>query len=224
MRNLKTSWISKWLVGAFLIIPLNEPSGWTPFKFMNAQPNQVTFDKTGMNIKVNNSASPILYPFKEAHLIKKIELKAKFIGSLPKMNDKVRQGNGNYDDFILRFGLIYQGNDRLNWIQRQLAPTWLVDMEKLLPKAMGIKEVHFYTTCLQEKLLNKTRRHMLHDKFVEECILHLKEPGDFQIIKEITSPKAVIGLWVASDADEMGNQFTLQIQEIKLTTEKGMKK
>ena len=183
---------------------------------MNAKTNQVQFQNDGISIEVDNSASPLIYPFKKSIKAKKLFVKAEFIGGLPKMQDNITQGMGKYDDFILRMGLIYQGDDRLNWLQRQFAPTWLVEMEKLLPDSMGIKEVRFYTTCLQERVLNKPRRHMLHSKLIEECVTLVKQPGDFSLVKELNTETPVIGLWIASDADEMGHKFRLKIKEIKI--------
>jgi hypothetical protein len=216
-KHLSPRWLP---VLAMILIPLEESSQWKPFLFSNVAPNKVEFQDKQLKISVNNSASPLLYALKKPLWLESFLVKAKIEGDFPELKCSGVQGFKKCDDFILRFGLIVQGEKRLNWIQRQLAPEWLVEMEKQVPKAMGIEKVRFYSTCRQKKRLNEIRKHYMSSKFEEECITFLEGSKEFQLQKKLAQPVKVIGLWVGSDGDDLNESFELKIEAIQLNDNK----
>ena len=201
---------------AFLLIPLNQSSNWHYYTFDNIPANQVSHQKQSLSIEVSKSASPLLYIFPKEKSVTKISISAIANGTLPRFPKIAIQGSKAYDDFTLRLGLIIKGESRLNWLQRQMAPSWVTNMEKLLPDNKGIKKVLFFTTCQQQNLFHKKRTHFLNSRFEEECVKLIAQPGDISFAKKLEKPLQVLGLWIGSDGDQTSSQFQVQINKIQI--------
>ncbi len=204
---------------ATLLIPLSPSSQWKNYQFNNIKPNSVTFSKAALRIQVNQSASPLLYSLSETE-VESIKVKAKVNETLKPLPKTAIQGEKGFDDFILRFGLIVKGDERLSWLQRRIAPNWLIEMEKQLPSDVGIKKVLFFTTCRQKAQLNKQRSHFLSSVLQETCVTLVESKGPFVIDVVLPAAENVVGLWLASDGDDLANRFTLEIEEILLNYNK----
>ena len=104
----------------------------------------------------------------------------------------------------------------MSWMQRQMAPNWLVEMEKSLPKKWGISEVYFLTTCRQKKLVGKIREHFFNSMLKQKCVLHLSKPGPVNFSQSMDFKENILGLWIASDGDNLKQKFDLTIEKIEL--------
>ena len=208
------SWKS-WLF-AFFLVPLESSQDWHQYNFKNIAPNVISHSSSGLKISVNQSASPLIFVFPKALSPQSLEIDAVFNGDLKIIPPNKSQGFKEHDDFLLRVGIIIEGRDRLNWFQRQLAPSWLADMEKMLPNNKGIDKVYFLTSCRQKKLLNKVRRHVLNTKLVEECVAYIKQNGSFKLKKSWSNSPKILGLWISSDGDDSQSRFEILIEKIKI--------
>lgn len=201
---------------ALLILPLNQPDQWHSFKFSTVDANKITHLERGLQIQVNSSASPLLFPFKQPKKITSLAVKAHFTGDIPNIPKNSLQGHPRWDDFVLRIGLILKGKNKLNWFDRQFSPDWLINMEKLLPNDFGIKEVHFYTTCQQDKLLNQKRTHIMDHHLKETCVFKINSDPHIHWNHKIENPQTILGIWISSDGDQTKAKFKLTIEELKL--------
>ena len=202
------------------MIPLGPSPQWNHYQFSGIAPNSVQWQSDQIRIEVDQTASPLLYTLKNEVLVKTLNVKAQILAPFPKIPTNRAQGQRNADDYILRFGLIVKGDDRLSWLQRRLAPSWLVEMEKQLPEKWGIEKVMFFTTCRQKKLLNQERSHFLSSKFAEKCVTFLEREGAFEIDVALGNPENVIGLWIGSDGDDLKSKFQLILEKIQLNYSK----
>lgn len=228
MKSLKTKLLFKinFLFAGFLI-PLGPSSQWHEFNFLSEMPNKVSFSKSSLDISVDQSASPLIYVFKKPVNLKSLQVQFNVKGFPKSLPRNVTQGFKGSDDFLLRVGLIYRGKKRMNWLQRQLAPSWLVGMEKLLPEGMGVDKVHFISTCRDPKILNKLKKHFLDSTMMAECTSFVEDRNNpliaeklngksIEIFKSFEAPPEVLGLWIASDGDDLKSRFQIQITKLKI--------
>jgi hypothetical protein len=211
LKNFKPS-----ILAYFLILPLSPQSLWKPITFEGVPKNEVHYSKDKVKIKVQNSASPLIYPFDEPKKVAGLSVEAELLGTLPRLPQGKAQGLKETDDYVLRIGLILKGDSKLNWMQRQIAPSWLVEMERLVPEPYGIKHVEFFTTCLNSNRKGKRQAHYMNEKLQETCVTPLTNSGKFKIEKDFSESFEVLGLWVAADADQLKNQFEVVIHKIEL--------
>jgi hypothetical protein len=210
-----TSRLSSLLFAGFLI-PLGPNGGWQLFDFGKIPPNKIVHNKDQMVIKVKQSASPLVYPFASPQPVQHILLKAELVGSPPSFPPGAQQGQKGYDDHVLRLGLIIPGPKRLSWWQRQVAPKWLLAMEKLMPPGQGVSRVEFITTCQKKEKLGQRTNHPLDSTLKVKCVKVVNTPGSFELEHSWPSPLQVMGLWIASDGDDTQSQFELHIKSIEI--------
>jgi len=138
--------IFKLSVCTLLVIPFNE--NWKLLKYRKIPSNKIELKKTEMIVKVNGSASPIIYPFKKPVMISRITAQGKVSGSLNIKNPKL-QGEKKHDDFVFRIGLVREGNKTLSFWQKKIAPDWVLKLYSLAPKGTGIKHIHFLNVAMK---------------------------------------------------------------------------
>ena len=195
-------------------IPLNSKGDWYILKYDSLPANQVNFSDKGLSIKVDKSASPLIYPLTDnPFLIKKVSISG-YIDKLVSIKDPDQQGDKGFDDFNLRFGLVLMGSNRLNWFKRKLAPKWVIELYNLAPKNQGIAHVEFLNAILSPHRLNTVRNQF---KYLHERNLWLMDkPGDFSYSHTFSKPRHTVALWIAVDGDDTKSSFTLNIKQIQL--------
>ena len=129
--------LGKFVMAAGLMIPVQSEKGWQHFTYGSIQPNKVSFLKEGLEISVNSSASPLIYPLKPIKFIKTIKLSGEFHGNFSIPNGKL-QGSKSYDDFRLMIGFVVPGKKKLGFWKRQVAADWIKQLFALAPKNIGI--------------------------------------------------------------------------------------
>jgi len=205
------------MLWATLVLPLGEAESWKIVDYGNIPAHRVSFTANTMKIQVQNSATPIVYPFEKPRFVTGLDVHALVSGALPALPTGLRQGQKGADDVTLRVGLIVRGNRKLNWLQRKIAPRWLLDLEKLMPQNYGIHHVEFICTCLQKDLLSKKRTHFLDSSLKEECVTLLERLGPFTLSKKWTQPMQTLGIWIATDGDDSQSRFDLTINKIEIS-------
>ncbi|MEX0707185.1 MAG: hypothetical protein WD078_04425 [Woeseia sp.] len=196
-------------------VPIDSLQGWSEMAFRNIPQNEVTATADGLHIRVRGSASPLVYRFDEPVAIRRITVTARWNGEVTLPGDAV-QGSEQADDFVLKVGLVEEGDKRLNWFQRRIAADWILRLHDLAPPGTGIAGINFYSTTQQREQLGTSRAHPLSDLMHEERVTWLREPGTFRITKTFEAPMRTLGLWLAADGDNTGSSFDLQIESIEI--------
>ena len=128
----------------------------------------------------------------------------------------VAQGSKEADDFRLRVGLVYQGDKRMNMMQRMIAPKWLKTMFDLAPEDQGISRVEFFGTWTDSTLAGSDLTHFATDLWQQHFVLEVSANGEINQQVLVPSDAPVVALWLSSDGDNTGSQFSVQIEEITL--------
>ncbi|NCN28200.1 hypothetical protein GW915_11555, partial [bacterium] len=200
------------LAHELLLIPAPElESNWLRLRYSNIPATDYKFSDGTLTIRVDKSASPLLYPFKEPAKLKNIRLKGHMLAAAKLKPDK--------DDFVLRMGPALEGNRRLNAVQRMLAPQWIKELDKLA-KAKGRKLGRLDLSLVASESTTQTwkqRQHPDTDLIDEKIVLKAGGIGPFDLNLSYpeTSPPS-LGLWIGSDGDNSGAQFSLRIDELLL--------
>lgn len=205
------------LLWVAMVLPMGQSDVWKRVDYANIPAHQVTRESTTMRIQIENSASPIVHTFHKPVWVTGVDVDASVKGSLIQIPKGIKQGQKSADDAVLRLGLIVRGDKKLNWLQRKIAPRWLLKLEKLMPQNYGINHVQFISTCLQKDLLHKKRTHYLDSSLKEECVTLLEKVGPFTLSKKWTQPLQVLGVWIATDGDDTQSRFELKINSIEIS-------
>lgn len=205
------------MVAAAIVVPFDS-SQWQNLTFSKIPANKVEFSDSKMVVKVEKSASPLIFPLKEASKITKIEVSGKTNRLIEFAKDKV-QGEKGSDDFVLRVGMVIPGKRTLNWAQRMVAAAWVKKLFSLAPKGSGVDHIYFLNLGQDEAKQGMERDHPLSDLIKEKTEWVIKEPGEFNLSAEFKQPKNVAALWISIDGDDTKSSFTTELSKIELTSE-----
>ena len=201
-----------------LDVPVDDLRSWTVLSFNNIQPNEVSVVDGALHIAVRGSASPLIYKFDEPTFISGITVAASWDGEL-RIPAGATEGDENADDYVLKFGIVEAGDQKLNWFQRGVAADWIKQLFQLAPKGSGVNRINFLSTTQQQELLGTSRTHPLSDLLYETRVLYLDAPGRFVMTHEFSEPVKSLGLWISVDGDNTGSDFDLQQESIGLRTD-----
>jgi len=127
-----------------------------------------------------------------------------------------RQGDKKADDFHLRVGLVIQGKKQLSWMQKKLAPSWVLQLYKLAPKNAGVDKIHYLSAVQDYHILGGKRTHWASDLITEEFVSLIKKNGEIVIDKKFDKPYKVLALWISVDGDDTASQFQTLIKDIRV--------
>ncbi|MEX2494780.1 MAG: hypothetical protein WD448_01760 [Woeseia sp.] len=196
-------------------VPVDALEGWTESEYRRVPPNEVSVQDGALHIAIGRSSSPLVYKLETPKRVKAFTVTATWNGELDIPADAV-QGSENSDDFVLKVGLVEAGDRTLNWFQRRVAADWILELHELAPEGNGVRRINFYSTTQQADQVGTSRHHPLSDLLYEERVLYLPEPGRFQLSRRFEEPIETLGLWISSDGDDTGSEFTLAIEQIEL--------
>lgn len=216
MRVDARSRVSKVVLAAVVAIPLQSGQSWQVLKYRSISPNQLEFSPAGLAIKVEKSASPVIYPLTPARRIKSVRVMGKVKGAL-QLPVNQEQGAKGADDYQLRVGLVLKGNRRLNFMQRAIAADWVVKLFDLAPKDVGIERILFLNATHLEKAVGKERVHPLSELLHERVLWHFPASGDFDFKHEFSDPVEVLALWLSSDGDDTASNYEVQLTQLELS-------
>lgn len=194
-------------------IPFEEKN-WELLSYSGISANSVKFKNGEMHIAVNKSASPIVYPLETPKTFEKLTFSAKINGHL-QLGDKP-QGEEGGDDFLLRVGVVYEGDQKLGFFEQMTAPKWVKRLFSISEGARGIEKIRFYNVVSDKRLLGKSRIHPL-SKFLEEnFILLASENGHVSKSIRIPSKSNILAIWISSDGDDTDSAFDVKIKKLSL--------
>jgi len=192
---------------------------WKVIEYNKNKPNDVDFSQNEVNIKVDNSAGSIIHTFKKPLNLKKLRLRITHRGNLNLLNKK--QGEKETDDYLLRVGIVYQGERTLSSFEKIFAADWLINIFESAPKGSGISSIEFYNIVSDNRLYKKSRKSSSSD-YMNEHFSHLSLEKNSQIDMNISLEikKPIIGIWLCFDGDSTQSQFSLNLKGLTLLSEK----
>ena len=208
-----------WLQIVYFVINLSLIDGsclsWREEVYPSILPNEVSCHSDRINLRIKSSASILVRALEKPTRVQKLYIKAKVTGQMNLSGSKTH-GSKGADDFPLRVGLVERGQKRLGFMQRLLAPDWLVNLEKLWPST-GIKEIHFLNFVFSKHRPHWTHRVHPSSKYLTEKIVGtLDARGVAEKIIEVDNPIEVVGIWISSDGDDTESQYMVSIENLEL--------
>lgn len=187
---------------------------WELLTYSKIPANKVSFESKKMIINVDSSASPIIYPLQNKGKYKQLSISAKIVGKLNLGN--IEQGQKGADDFRLRVGLVYQGDQTLGFFKRQIAADWILKLYSLAPKNTGVSRIEFFNTYSHQQLMGKKRPHPLADVLKENFVLKVDESGWVKQNISIPDDENILAIWLSCDGDGTGSRFVVEINNLQL--------
>jgi hypothetical protein len=167
-----------------------------------------------MTIEVNDSASPLVHPLPSVQWVNQVKIKAQL--KQPLDYEGSSAGARNSDDFPLRIGLVLEGNRRLNFFERMMAPKWVKALHSLDQSGSGIDCIHFLNFCDGRTPASfESRGHPLSPYLIETVVGAFQDGAIDQIIT-LEEPLPVIALWISCDGDDTSSKYTVTLEELEL--------
>jgi len=195
-------------------LPLNEQTNWQVLQYSGLPPHRVRFSKAGLEMMIEGSAMPLIYPLSGRLRVSSIRVKGRVEGTL--QVPPGRQGEKTFDDYVFRIGLVEPGERTLNFVQRQLAAAWVRKLFELAPKGSGISKIHFFNVGAERSQIGRQRQHPLSDLIVEKVVAVPRPDGRFDFAHRLERPLETIAIWLSSDGDDTGSKFTVLVEQIEL--------
>lgn len=214
-RNLK---FPRHVLMATLVIPIGQPSSWKQEEYSKIPKNDVSFSKDGLLVKVNKSASPLIYPLKSALRVFGFRVRGEFRG-LPNFRDVSKQGEKGSDDYPLRIGFIVPGEKRLTAFKKMFASAWVRHLYNAVPPGAGLSHIRFFDVTQNPAQVGQSRVHPSSDLMREEFFSLIKEPGPFALEYTLRQPLEAVALWISIDGDDTKSKFDVLISELELKSE-----
>ena len=201
------------LAGA-IALPVQQAGNWQLLEFDRLKANDVTFTREGMMVKVDQSASPIIYPLDGPKTVARVSVTGNLsdLLNLP-ANTQGQKGN---DDFSLKVGLVVAGEKTLNPVQRLFSAKWIKTLFDLAPKGTGVEKIYFLNAVQEKNLLGQQRQHPLSELIYENNVWLLDKTGDFTLSYSLEAPQQVIAVWLSIDGDDTRSRYTTTIKSLEL--------
>ncbi len=199
-------------------LDIDEPN-WQSLEYSKIPANQLEKIDKGLRIRVNGSASPLIYVFDEITLLSNIDIKGA-LSELPKIPVGKHQGEPGADDFAFRLGLVITGEKKLNFAQKLIAADWVKTLYNLAPKGTGIDHVKFLNMANTPAPEWKTRSHPQSKGLFEELIVaESPSAGSFHMSYQLEKPIPVVAFWISSDGDDTGSKYEVDIHQLTYSKE-----
>ena len=202
------------LMAGVFVLPVQQMSDWQVLEYNGLRANQVDFAAEGMAVRVDQSASPIIYPLPEPRRVSRVAVEG-FLSDLLQVEAEA-QGQDGGDDFSLKIGLVVRGEKSLNPLQRLVSARWIKTLFDLAPKGTGIDRIQFLNAVQYPDLLGRQRQHPLSELIHENNVWLLDAPGDFNLEYRLEQPLEVIAVWLSIDGDDSRSQYTTLIRRLEL--------
>jgi hypothetical protein len=203
---------------ALLAVPVNQLESWKMEVYSSIPANKATVEAQSLQIKVQKSASPLIYPLKNEVKVSAFKIAGEF-KSLPIFKDVTRQGEKGFDDFPLRLGIIVPGEKKLSGLKRLFAPSWVKNLYRQLPEGQGLDHISFFDVTQNPQLVGTSRVHPSSELIMESFIHLVKSPGPFEISYTLKKPISAAAIWLSVDGDDTQSEFTVIVSKIELQTE-----
>jgi hypothetical protein len=174
----------------------------------------VSFADKKMRIKVNNSASPLIHSLAVPTAVRELDVSFSLKGNLNL--GKKKQGSKGADDFLLRVGLVFEGDKKLGFFQRQFAADWVKQLFNLASDKTGIDGIVFYNVYSDQALASKKRVHPASELLTEVFVAKAVKGKETTMKVKIRKKEKVLALWISCDGDDTQSQYEVVITNLQL--------
>jgi hypothetical protein len=87
---------------------------------------------------------------------------------------------------------------------------------ELAPKGRGISRIQFFNVGADQGQIGRQRQHPISDLIFEKVVAAPRADGRFDFVHELEAPLETIAVWLSSDGDDSGSQFTVRVEQIEL--------
>jgi hypothetical protein len=194
-------------------IPFSK-SNWDIIEYQKIKPNKTSFDGNRAQIKIDHSAGSIIHTLKKPTTIKNLKLDFSHRGNL---RSKLIQGNDGFDDYLLRVGIIYEGEKTLNFFERSFAADWLIKVFDKAPKGSGLSQIRFYNVVSDKRIIGKERISPA-SKYMYEVFKFpsYEDSNSLKIDLDLDTSKKVIAIWLCFDGDDSKSQVEVNLSNLIL--------
>jgi hypothetical protein len=195
-------------------VPLQEQGRWQVLQFSSLPPHQIRFSPAGLQILVDKSAMPLIYPLPAQVRAAAVRVRGRIEGKLDLPAQ--RQGEKGFDDYAFRIGLVEPGERTLGFVQRPFAAAWVRKLFDLAPKGGGISRIRFYNVGADPAQVGRRRQHPASELLLEEVVAVPRADGRFDFEHRLDPPLSTLALWLSADGDDTGSRFTVWVEHIEL--------
>lgn len=201
---------------SILSVPLQSKGQWQVLEYGKIPSNKVSFSSKGLTLNVDNSASPLVYPFAEEPVhVKEVQVEGT-LDRLVSINPANKQGQKGFDDFNLRVGLVILGSKTISWAKKAFSPKWVRTLFNLAPKGQGIDHIYFINAVLAPELIGQSRDHPSTEYIKEENAWLMDKTGSFSYSYKLSKSLDVGALWISIDGDDTNSKFNITINKLNL--------
>lgn len=196
-----------------IAIPLGSGQDWQDLKYSKIKPNTNQFTPNGLNIAVDSSASPLIYPLKHYPLITAFETELEITGDINPVKAQFPE------DAYFRLGLVVPGKRRLNAFERAIAAPWVKTLFALAPKDGGVDRIQFYNVIPPETVpVNEERRTPHSRELMHERVIAIREAGQksIRVKHQLGAPLPTAALWISVDGDQTKSKYSVLVKSLKL--------
>lgn len=196
---------------AVVAIPLTSATGWQDLKFKKIPPNLTTFSADGLQIRVNKSSSPLIYPLPNAVDVTGFRAEIEIEG-------EIKAQSGFPEDAYLRLGFVAPGSRKLNAMERWMAADWLKKLFSLAPKDGGVDKVYFFN--LADHASGEAREFPGSKGLMTEKIIAVRSKETKKVELKQTLPQSIktLALWLSVDGDNSESSYVLNMKSLNLET------
>lgn len=199
---------------ALLAVPLTQPDDWRFLQYRHVRSNEYRCSPVGLEITVQSSASPAVFPLKTSVRVQAIRVSGKIAGTL--RVPEGRQGTRQFDDYTLRIGLVEAGPRRLSFYEQMVAPDWVRTLFNLAPKKTGISTIHFFNLGTQMAQIGRERDHPASPFIREQTVAMPQADGRFAFIHQLDQSIETLAVWIGSDGDDTQSEFKVTLEKLEL--------
>jgi len=196
-----------------VLLPLNVATGWRHENYSGMKKNELAFTPEALVIRVDSSSSPLLRALPSTTKVKKLEVEAT-ADALPHLDATKPEGEKGNDDYVLRVGLITEGDYRPSWAERIFAPRWILNLLELTPDNAGLGKIHFFNVSQRD---GGTEPHANGARMENRTVKKVSAPGDLSFTTTIDPALPVAAVWLHADGDDTKSKFSVTIKKVALT-------
>ena len=191
---------------------------WEILHFDAVAANDFELSPSGMEIRVENSASPAVHIFESVRTVDTIILSGRIQGDLEIEPSEI--WTTGKDDSLLRFGVISTGSKKLSTFEKLTAPNWVKRLSSILEtKGTGIGKIECFLLMPDSAPIGKSRVNPDSALFHETIVATPSDDGTFEIEIRLPQPIESPGFWILADGDDTESSFTTTIEKIEFSQE-----
>lgn len=195
-------------------VPVTARGPWQVLEFRRIPPNGVEFSPAGARIRVDGSASPLIFPLPKPATVSRVRARVTVRGGLA----GAPAAGGWDEDSQFRLGLVLSGERRLDGFSKALAPAWVKKLFSLAPPGGGVSRIVFLMLGRPPAKVGARRIHPSSD-LLEERVAWLADgtPGSRVLEAEVEPSGEVVAVWLSVDGDATASKYEVLVESLELT-------